>query len=89
MLFCFSLQYLGKTHNSWHRAGLMLEDYATQCDDYLKHQISQQQQLVIDFSPFEEDPTEINQHVSLSINVLDTARVFANNFICENRVTFL
>ena len=59
-LFC---QYLGKTHNSWHRSGLMLEDYASLCDDYSSNQISHQQQQVIDFSPFEEDPSEINQHV--------------------------
>ena len=63
----FLAQYLGKTHNSWHRAGLMLEDYATLCEDHLNHQTSQQQQQVIDFSPFEEDPTEINPHVSCLI----------------------
>ncbi|XP_068742186.1 transformation/transcription domain-associated protein-like isoform X1 [Montipora capricornis] len=59
------LKYLGKTHNSWHRSGLMLEDYASLCDDYSSNQISHQQQQVIDFSPFEEDPSEINQHETL------------------------
>lgn len=59
----YFFQYLGKTHNSWHRAGLMLEDYASLCEEYSSNQISHQQQQVIDFSPFEEDPSEINQHV--------------------------
>ncbi|KAL9966032.1 hypothetical protein ACROYT_G024040 [Oculina patagonica] len=59
------LKYLGKTHNSWHRSGLMLEDYASLCEEYSNHQISYQQQQVIDFSPFEEDPSEINQHETL------------------------
>lgn len=59
------LKYLGKTHNSWHRSGLMLEDYASLCEEYSNHQITHQQQQVIDFSPFEEDPSEINQHETL------------------------
>ncbi|CAH3023319.1 unnamed protein product [Porites evermanni] len=59
------LKYLGKSHNSWHRAGLTLEDYASLCDEYSTHQISHQQQQVIDFSPFEEDPSEINQHETM------------------------
>ena len=41
----------------------MLEDYASLCEEYSNHQITHQQQQVIDFSPFEEDPSEINQHV--------------------------
>ncbi|XP_074624680.1 transformation/transcription domain-associated protein-like isoform X2 [Acropora palmata] len=59
------LKYLGKTHNSWHRSGLMLEDYASLCEEYSNNQISHQQQQVVDFSPFEEDPSEINQHETL------------------------
>lgn len=41
----------------------MLEDYASLCEEYSNNQISHQQQQVVDFSPFEEDPSEINQHV--------------------------
>jgi len=43
----------------------MLEDYASLCEDHSNLQISHQQQQVIDFSPFEEDPSEINQHETL------------------------
>ena len=45
----------------------MLEDYASLCEEYSNNQISHQQQQVIDFSPFEEDPSEINQHVRKEI----------------------
>ena len=45
----------------------MLEDYASLCEEYPSNQISHQQQQVIDFSPFEEDPSEINQHVRKEI----------------------
>ena len=47
----------------------MLEDYASLCEEYSNNQISHQQQQVIDFSPFEEDPSEINQHVRKEKNV--------------------
>lgn len=47
----------------------MLEDYASLCEEYSNHQISHQQQQVIDFSPFEEDPSEINQHVCKQVEL--------------------
>jgi len=59
----------------------MLEDYASLCEEYSNHQISHQQQQVIDFSPFEEDPSEINQHVCKQIEmfvVLYSACLFDN-----------
>ena len=54
----------------------MLEDYASLCEEYSSHQISHQQQQVIDFSPFEEDPSEINQHVCSKQFKLSVALLF-------------
>ena len=48
----------------------MLEDYATICEEYLSPQIPQQQQQVVDFNMFEEDPGKINERVCVTFILL-------------------
>lgn len=60
-------QYLGKTHNSWHRSALTLEEYALLCDEFTNPHITQQQSL--DYTLYDEDATEINPNVCTIYNL--------------------